>query len=185
MKQETSPSHVAVLVPSVRKAAEYLRQFSFAIGEKEEFEETREIYIEGGEKNALLPMEAKESGSYQRALKKRGPGLHHLAIDVLDIESFLGSLAGTGWLMHLNSVKALRDFRTVYLARPGFPALIEVHEKKKLKSGSPFVEGVTLPLGKDHAGLVSAVGLDDILQPSNGSPSLTMRGQRIEVTRLF
>lgn len=32
-----APSHVAVLVPSVRKAADYLRQFDFQIG-KEAFQ---------------------------------------------------------------------------------------------------------------------------------------------------
>ena len=73
MKFEISPSHVAVLVPSVRKAADYLRQFKFDIGEEEVFEETREIYVQGSERNSLLLMEAKEIGSYRRALQKRGP----------------------------------------------------------------------------------------------------------------
>ena len=90
MKTEVSPSHVAVLVPSVRKAADYLRQLKFEIGEEETFEETREIYVQGNLRNSLLLMEAKDTGSYRRAFEKRGPGIHHLAIDVLDLEEFFG-----------------------------------------------------------------------------------------------
>jgi hypothetical protein len=185
MKLTMSPSHVAVLVPSVRKAADYLRQFKFEIGEEETFEETREIYVQGKERNSLLLMEAKETGSYRKAITKRGPGIHHLAVDVLDIEKFLPSLSGSGWLLHLNSLKSLKEYRTAYLARPGFPALIEVQEKKKLMDGPLFVEGLSLKLDPEHAGLVKAVGLDAILRPSKGDSSLTLQGQEIELKKLF
>ena len=188
MKFEISPSHVAVLVPSVRKAADYLRQFKFDIGEEEVFEETREIYVQGSERNSLLLMEAKEIGSYLRALQKRGPGIHHLAIDVLDIEIFLSSLSGSGWLLHLNSLRTLKNYRTAYLARPGFPALIEVKEKKKLMDCPLFVDEVGLKFDTqltNLAGLVKSVGLDKVLKTSTKNPSLTVQGQSIEIERLF
>jgi len=35
---QTEPSHVAILVPSARKAAEFLRQFDFQIGPEEKWE---------------------------------------------------------------------------------------------------------------------------------------------------
>jgi len=180
-----SPSHVAVLVPSVRKAAKYLEGLKFEIGEEEVFEETREVYVQGSERNPLLLMEAKGAGSYQRALKKRGPGVHHLAVDVLDIEEFLNSLSGSGWLLHLNSLKSLKNHRTAYLARPGFPALIEVQEKKNLMDGPLFVEGVSLKFESGSANLVKAVGLDDLLKPTRGKPSLMVQGKKIELEKLF
>jgi len=34
----SEPSHVAILVPSARKAAEFLRQFDFQIGPEEKWE---------------------------------------------------------------------------------------------------------------------------------------------------
>jgi len=182
---QVAPSHVAVLVPSVRRAADYLKQFNFKIGEVEEFEETREIYIQGIEKNSLLLMEAKESGSYQKALAKRGPGLHHLAIDVLDLEKFLDSLSGSGWLLHLNSLKSIKSYQTAYLARPGFPALIEAQEKKKLMAGPLFVEEISLKFDTGHTGLIKSVGLEQILKPSTGKSSLTLQGQKIELEKLF
>lgn len=180
-----SPSHVAVLVPSVRKAADYFQQFDFEIGEEETFEETREIYIQGGEPNSLLLMEARDTGSYRRALQKRGPGIHHLAIDVLDIDGFLRSISGSGWLLHLNSLKTMKDMRTAYLARPGFPALIEVQEKKRLMDSPLFIDKVSLKYDASLSSLVKSVGLDRILKPALEHSSLAIRGKGIELTKLY
>ena len=48
MTFKSQPSHVAVIVPSVRKAADHLKQFNFQIGPEEiwDGEGTKEIYIE-------------------------------------------------------------------------------------------------------------------------------------------
>lgn len=80
--QQILPSHVAILVPSVRKAADHLRQFDFQIGKEEDWdgEGTREIYIEKDKANSLLLMEPIKPGAYQRALDKRGPGLPTLQL---------------------------------------------------------------------------------------------------------
>lgn len=185
MKFETSPSHIAVLVPSVRKAADYLRQLNFHIGEEEVFETTREIYVQGDEKNPLLLMEPKGPGSYQRALDKRGPGVHHLAIDVLDIDGFLNSIAGSGWLLHLNSLQSLKNYRTAYLSRPGFPALIEVQEKEALQEGSLFVQKVSLNFAINHKGLVESVGLAQIVVPSAQNSEIVLHGQTIQLKDLW
>lgn len=82
--------------------------------------------------NSLLLMEPIKPGAYQRVLEKRGPGLHHLAIDVLHLEQYIESLAGSGWLLHPVSIKTMKQSQTAYLARPGFPGLIEVQERKEL-----------------------------------------------------
>lgn len=185
MKHKISQSHVAILVPSLRKAAEALGQLKFKIGEEESFEETREIYVQGDERNALLLMEPKAKGSYRKALEKRGPGLHHLAIDVLALESFLQSLSGSGWLLHLNSLRTIKELRTAYLARPGFPGLIEVQEKKKLGDGPLFVEKVSLRLEAGHASLLAAIGLESLLGAAKGQPSVTLRGRRIPLKDLI
>lgn len=178
-----SPSHVAILVPSVRKATDYCRRFDFEIGEEDVFPETREIYVQGSERNALLLMEARDTGSYRKALEKRGPGIHHLAIDVLDLDGFLSSIAGSGWLLHLNSLHTMKDFRTAYLARPGFPALIEVQEKAELMDGPLFVDGVSLPFDPGLTRLVKSVGLDQTVTP--GIPSLSLRGKPIDLDALY
>ena len=63
--QHTFPSHVAILVPSVRKAADYLSQFNFQIGKEEVWdgEGTKEIYVERDKSNSLLLMEPIKPGA--------------------------------------------------------------------------------------------------------------------------
>jgi hypothetical protein len=180
------PSHVAVLVPSVRKAADYLQQFGFQIGKEEvwEGEGTKEIYIERGKGNSLLLMEPVKSGAYQRALEKRGPGLHHLAINVLNLESYIESLAGSGWLLHPVSIKTMKQVQTVYLARPRFPGLIEVQQREELKDRPLFVDRISLTLDSSLNGLLKHIGLDAIVKPSS-SNELSLAGQVISMKDLF
>lgn len=184
VKHQTKPSHVAVLVPSLDKAAKYLQKFDFEFGPKEDFHETREIYVQSGQNNSLLLMEPKGSGSYQRALEKRGPGIHHFAIDVLDLSGYLQSISGSGWLLHLNSINAIKEYKTAYLARPGFPGLIEVQQKEKISEGSLFVEKVTVSLDSKQMHLVQALGLENIVIPGEPS-SITLAGNNIELKELF
>lgn len=151
---------------------------------KEDFHETRDVYVQYEKNNSLLLMEPKGSGSYRRALEKRGPGVHHFAIDVLDLNEYLQSISDSGWFLHLNSINSMKEFETAYLARPGFPALIEVQQKKKLSKGSPFVEKVTFPLDTRQTQLVKAVGLESIVIPGARN-MITLAGNEFELKALF
>lgn len=185
--QSTFPNHVAILVPSVRKAADYLRQFDFQIGKEEVWdgEGTREIYIESRKANSLLLMEPIKPGAYQRALEKRGPGLHHLAIDVLNMDSFIESVTGSGWLLHPLSLKTIKQSQTAYLARPGFPGLIEVQERKEIAERPYFVTEINLTLDSKAVGLLSAIGLDKIVKATIGKASIVLSNELIGIERLY
>ncbi len=187
MTFKTQPSHVAILVPSVRKAADHLKQFNFQIGPEETWdgEGTKEIYVEREKGNSLLLMEPVKSGAYQRALEKRGPGLHHLAIDVLNLEGFIESLAGSGWLLHPISIKTIKQSQTAYLARPGFPALIEVQERKEISERPLFVDGVSIPFDQKVSGLVKSIGLDEIVKSTTESTRFSMGGHFIKLEELL
>ena len=182
-------SHVAILVPSVKKAADYLAQFGFHIGELEEFEGegTREIYIESQKGNSLLLMEPLGFGPYKRAMEKRGPGLHHIGIDVLDLSGYLESLSESGWLLHPMSIKTMASSQTLYLARPGFPGLIEVHQKKKLPDKSFFVTGMMLKMDPVLARLLKPIGLDNMIKISSSSSDelILFDGRKIPLKDLF
>jgi hypothetical protein len=180
------PSHIAVLVPSVRRAADRLKQFNFQIGPEEiwDGEGTKEIYIEREKANSLLLMEPVKAGAYQRALEKRGPGLHHLAIDVLNLDSFIESLGGSGWLLHPISNKTIKQSQTAYLARPGFPALIEVQEQKELSQKSLFVDGILIPFEQNFLSLLDSIGLSAIVKPSLIG-ELSLAGRVIQLKDLF
>lgn len=172
---EIRPSHVALLVRSVDRVASFLKKFGFQIGPAEmwEGEGTMEIYVEPGKCNSLLLLEPAKPGAYQRAMGKRGPCLHHIAIDVLNLEEFVLSIASSGWLLHPNSVKTIAQSKTAYLARPGFPALIEAQEKEELSQGRPFVSRIEIPFDQSLSRLLPVIGLDEIVFWSS-EPSITL-----------
>lgn len=186
-QQAIIPSHVAVLVPSVHKAADYLSQFDLQIGAAEiwDGEGTKEIYVEKEKSNCLLLMEPIKEGAYQRAMEKRGPGLHHLAIDVLNLESYIESLAGSGWLLHPISLKTIKRSQTAYLARPGFPGLIEVQGREELHERPYCVTRISLNMPASLGGLLRPVGLDSLVMALSRPTELTVGGHVIVLGDLF
>lgn len=184
MKIQTSPSHVALLVPSVRKAADFLKKFEFETGEAQEWEGegTLEIYVEVKKRNSLLLMEPVKPGAYQRAMQKRGPGLHHLAIDVLNLDAFILSIAGSGWLLHPQSIETMKH-KTAYLARPGFPGLIEVQEREKLLEGPLFIEKIAVPIEASLVKLAQPLGLENVFVAGPGE--IVLGGHRVALKDLY
>lgn len=81
-------NHIALVLPDVEHTANKLKQYGFQVGQISFFEAegTKEIYIESEKSASLLLMQPTKEGSYQKALNKRGPSLHHIAIDVIDLE---------------------------------------------------------------------------------------------------
>ncbi len=179
--QNIAPNHVALLLPSVRKAADYLRQFDLQIGPEEVFagEGTKEIYVEYGKQNSLLLLEAIGPGPYQNALNKRGPGVHHLAIDVMNVEEFLAGLPKDGWKVHEISAKTIKRSRTAWLYYAGFPGLIEVQEREKLNLSEPFLEKVFLTAPTSSMGkLIQQIGLGDVIEFGAMEVSFTFAGKK-------
>lgn len=144
-------NHVAILVESIESVLEKKKFHSNLLGEIEEFpsEGTRELYIgSDNQMSRLLLMQANGPGPYQAALNKRGPGLHHIALDVLNIDEFVANLSGSGWLLHPKSLEFYKSHKQIYLSRPGVPVLIEVQEREKLAEGECFIEGFEFPFGE-------------------------------------
>lgn len=186
---EIQLGHVALLVPSVRKAADYLRNFDFQIAKEEEWEGegTREIYVERDKPNSLLLMEPIKDGAYRRALSKRGPGIHHVAIDVMNLELYLESIAGSGWLLHPVSIKTIKQSQTAYLARPGFPMLIEVQERKELdqKVWPLFVNHISFSFDSTLQRLLDPIGCSKIIYQSENEITLTLGSHTIQFKDLI
>jgi len=165
-------NHIAFLVPSVRATvgSNELKAFPIGPAEKWEGEGTLEIYV--GPENSvgrLLLMEPVTDGAYRRAIEKRGPGLHHVAIDVLDLEAYVSYLSGTGWLLHPRSLETMKATRTVWLARPGIPMLVEIQERTEFSAAPKFIEKVCLPLSPEQIRIVNALKAHALVQsPDNG-----------------
>ncbi|MCE9508269.1 MAG: VOC family protein [Alphaproteobacteria bacterium] len=177
-------NHVALLVPSIEKAANYLRPFSFETGPTQEWdgEGTKEIYVGNthSQSATLLLMEPMKDGAYSRAMQKRGPGLHHLAIDVLNLESYIDALSGSGWLLHPRSLKTIQASRTAWLARPGIPTLIEVQERDVLDKKTPFISKVRIPgISAEQLKMFHALGIQQACEETDKGLTLVIQNHKI------
>jgi hypothetical protein len=181
-------SHIAFLVPSVARAALVARELGFHAGPAQawEGEGTLEVYVGQDLQNGrLLLMEGAQEGAYNRAMKKRGPGLHHIAINVRDLESYVRGISGSSWLLHPKSLESIKNQRTAYLARPGIPTLIEVQEPKEIFDDPMFVQELALPFSDQHMQIVRALGIRELVLSNDQSCWLTCDGRRFPASRLW
>lgn len=186
MNEAARLSHIAFLVPSLEEAVKAPKELGLFIHPQDSFEETIEIYVgEDDFDGRLLLMAAKETGSYRKALEKRGPGLHHIAVDVLNLEKYISSLSGSGWLLHLNSLDTIQQFRGVYLARPGFPGLIEVQEKKEISKAPAFISKFEVPFNDQQMRMIEALGITEIEKSKDSSYWLTCQDKRFDASLLY
>lgn len=177
-------NHIALLVPNAVKSAEYLRQFDFKIGPVEKWDSggTLEIYVGDlkSEMANLLLMEPTKEGAYTRAMAKRGTGLHHVGIDVLDLETYIDGLSGSGWLLHPKSLKTIKQTQTAWLARPDMPTLIEVQQCDTLKDSPLFISNLMIPsLSAFNLKMFNSLGLNQIQSSTTNDFVLTAHGKEI------
>lgn len=163
---KSSLSHVALLVSSVEASAKYLNSIGIETGEPETFESegTKEIYVGSyaSESGLLLLLEPISEGPYARAMKKRGPGLHHIAIDVLNLTEAVREAQTIGWKLHSASAETMK-YGTAWLYLEGVPTLIEVHQKKQFSTKPQKVSKVELPLRAEHESLFAGIGLTGVV----------------------
>ncbi len=177
-------SHIALLTRSAATSSQALSGFGYALGKPEDFEGegTRELYIEIDRAASLLLMEAISAGPYQRALEKRGPGLHHIAIRRPGLEASIPALTAAGWKLLPVSEKSIPRARTAWLSLPGFPGLLEVQEGKA-PSGEPFVTKAGLPLAKKMDSAFEAAGLTSFLIDSP-EPAIWIGERKFSISAL-
>jgi hypothetical protein len=185
-----SLSHVALLVRSAKSAAAACKAMGYEVGDAQDFstEGTREVYVgpTAGE-GLLLIMEAIGPGPYRNALEKRGPGLHHIAVDVASVKEYVASLAGSGWLLHPASLGTLAQRKTVYLTRPGLRVLIEVQERdlsSTLPDAAGFISEVFVEGNPDHRRLLNALQVNGLQLADGDGAAIAIGGKRIAVAQL-
>jgi SAM-dependent methyltransferase len=124
--------HIALLVRSLDDALSALAELDLTAQPVQTFpnEGTRECYLgEPSQSGRLLLIEPISDGPYADSLASRGPGLHHVALVVDDLDAFLaGVVADSGWLVHPRSFETRDQAGTVWLARPGVETLVECTE---------------------------------------------------------
>ena len=183
--------HVALLTRSVEGTVAKLTQEGTidgqAVGPIETFpaEGTRECYI-GAASGKLLLMEAVGTqGPYARALAKRGPGLHHVAFAVPDLQS---ALALGGWQQHAICAKSVPR-GTGWLFCRGVPTLLELtKDTRGSESGgasTSIVEGLSLPVPAELAPTVDQLAACGMRSEAvGGAVQLSIRGRQMCVEDL-
>ncbi|MCX6118815.1 MAG: VOC family protein [Proteobacteria bacterium] len=187
-------NHFAFLVNDVIQVSQRLRGLleekglSVEIGPKEIFqsEGTAEIYVgSNGQTSRLLFIEPVGPGPYESAFKKRGSGLHHIALDVLDLETFLFNLKGSGWYLHLHSVQSIKSTRTAWLARPDTPVLIEVQEIEAMSQKKPLINELKISMSDKLESMMNALGVDQVKRNRQQGLSIEIQGQRIQLESIL
>jgi catechol 2,3-dioxygenase-like lactoylglutathione lyase family enzyme len=164
--------HVALLVSSLERSLERLEESGLAAGPIESFpsEGTREVYLGDPDRPArLLLLEATAEGPYQRSLRKRGPGLHHVAFEAPELEAFAAQVRG--WLLHPHSLQSHKGANTLWFARPGVGTLLEVTRGTPLPGELQLQVGVSL---QDEA-------LGSLLEVARGLEAAPAAGGWLEV----
>lgn len=178
--------HVALLVRDAEKTAGMLRRKGLFTGQPDRFESegTLEIYCGApGSSARLLLMQSIGPGPYARALEKRGPGLHHIAVNVPSIPKFLERISGSGWLLHPASCAMMGKGGAAYLTRPGMPMLIEVQEGPGKKAPA-FVSSVVLKMPERGLSLAAAAGIGGLLKRAEKKESLRAGGKVFDLRAL-
>lgn len=154
-------NHIAFVVNNIEEVLKQTPVQGMEQGSIETFESegTRELYL-GGQKELgkVLLMQPISAGPYQRALENRGAGLHHIALDVVSIDEFVSQIAGSGWYIHPSGFKEFPQTKTLFLARPGNPFLVELCERGHVNEAKSFVYEVEVNVEKE--GLISALNCD-------------------------
>lgn len=95
----TKIDHLGVAVPSLEEGLKLYRDLlGFETGFEEEVasEKVKVVGLHGGDAAIELLEPTSEDSAIAKHLAKRGPGLHHIAVEVEDIESVLKRLIAEG-----------------------------------------------------------------------------------------
>lgn len=117
----------------------------------------------------VLLVQAIANGPYRSAMRKRGPGLHHIAISVADLKASMLILHRARLLIHPLTVGWM-GCGTVWACRPGLPFLIEVMQAPSGQSqsgeaGHPL--RIEVPLETEWVACLNLV-LDGLLMAGTG-----------------
>ena len=173
--------HIAIVVDNLEATAE-----AWQLPDAQEIEAfpeegTRELYFgHSGQRGRVLLMQPIGPGPYRRALEKRGPGLHHLAICVEDVRSFVSDIEGSGWLLHPASLDSYRSRRKVWLCRPGFPCLMEVDERSVVYDGA-YVQEVSLVLPESLVPLLEVLNCAELRRTEAGVHTFRVEGRTVQL----
>lgn len=178
--------HIALVVKSIEATVERLG-VTANLEAVEEFpaEGTRELYVGDGERSGLLLlMQPTGPGPYQRALEKRGEGLHHVALRVEDIRQFSDSAQASGWLIHPTSEKLLQSCGQLWLYQPGVKTLIEVSEGEGCDEAA-YIFAIRVAVNPGQENLLADLNVQGLAATTDSGSSFLLEAREIDLSNLF
>lgn len=163
--------HISILVPSIDLGLSEFHIPGLSVGTIDQFEDigTQEVYLGDPDLLGLVLLQAPIGpGPYQRALEKRGPGLHHLGILTENFPKTNDLLTQLGWFIHPSSLNRYRKNSMVYYVRPGVGVILEIIPKPTITIRPYLVSSVAIPVREGLNGLIEGLGIPQIL-PTTGS----------------
>ena len=90
--------HIGIAVPDLESAVEQYKALGFAFDHVEEVAEqkVRTAFFELGESHVELLEATSEDSPIAKFLNKRGPGIHHMCVEVDDIDAALADYKAKG-----------------------------------------------------------------------------------------
>ncbi len=158
-------NHIAFLVTSAKRSSYYFEKLGLVATPIEIYDDegTREIYI--GDETTLsrvLLLEAFRDGPYKKALKKRGTGLHHVAIETTDMPGYIQSLETAGWTIHPKYKDSYVKNNLAYLFKKDVPFLIELFPQRNKHIQQTLVKEINIPVLDYLKPLIHSLGLESL-----------------------
>lgn len=171
--------HVAVLVEDIEATVAAWELPDAQTIEEFPSEGTRELYCgTPGQSGRVLLMQSIGPGPYERAMSKRGAGLHHIAFSVDDLIDFVSTVADSGWLLHPKSLETYASSQQVWLCRPGFPCLVELNERAVTYDGS-YASEVAVSAPEVFSRMIDRFECEALLRTTEPKHVLVVAGRRI------
>lgn len=126
--------HVGVAVRSLREAKAFYEELGLACAGEEEVpdQKVRVAIFPAGDARVELLESTDPAGPIGRHVEKRGPGLHHLCVEVEDLEAALARLKGRGYALIDENPRAGAGGRRIAFVHPKSTGgvLLELTEKE-------------------------------------------------------
>ena len=132
---EIKLNHLAIVVEDVEKSLAFWRDgLGLSVGgaiEDVPAEEVKVAFLDVGESHIELIQPTNQDSGVGKYLAKRGQGMHHICLEVLDIEASLADLSGKGYEL-INDTPKERDGRRYAFVHPKSTGgvLLELYEVK-------------------------------------------------------
>jgi hypothetical protein len=176
--------HIAILTTSLEKTVGKLPvSFTPQAVEEQPKEGTREQYVRWPSDTgpSLLFMEPSHEGPYQRALEKRGPGLHHLGCVTDNLEDAVHYFAKQTLLLHPISLKTYNN-RTVWMCRPGVPFLLELYQSSEIIMEGADRVSIDLPASSPGMATIGFIPGTEVRFSANKQIAISIGNLRLIVS---